>query len=429
VVQSLGVTLLPPERTGLDAVHTDSVDAYQAYLQGRYYEGRPHFTSDDWARGMAAYQRAVELDPRFAAAWAKLARGHARAHYLRQDLSAERLTAAAAAADRALELAPNSPEVHLDLGYYWMWAHRDLDRASAEFDRAEQSMPNSAEVLTARADAFFVRGRFEEALDDYRGAFELSPQDADLPGMMAEMLWILRRYPEAMEASDRSVALAPDAVWPYLYKTFIHWSWDGDLAASRAALESLPIESGEWGRWSWYWQEIMEGRYQAVLDRLAASSEPWIRTKTWARPNVLFAAFAHELMGEAEQARQGYEAAREALETEVARQPDDPRLHSSLGIALAALGHREQAVAEGRLATELLPRSKDGFYYLPYAIDLAQIYVMVGDHDRAIEQLEELLTNPSWISVPFLENDPTWNPLRDDPKFQELLRRQRGQDP
>ena len=82
VVESLGVTLLPPERTGIEAVHTDSVDAYQAYLQGRYYDARPHFTYDDWARGMAAYQRAVELDPRFAAAWAKLARGHARAYYL-----------------------------------------------------------------------------------------------------------------------------------------------------------------------------------------------------------------------------------------------------------------------------------------------------------------------------------------------------------
>jgi tetratricopeptide (TPR) repeat protein len=92
-------------------------------------------------------------------------------------------------------------------------------------------------------------------------------------------------------------------------------------------------------------------------------------------------------LGETEQARQGYAAALVELEAAVAERPDDPRLHSSLGIALAGLGRREEAVAEGRRATELLPRSKDGFYYLPFAIDLAQIYVMVGDHDRAIEQL------------------------------------------
>ena len=243
---------------------------------------------------------------------------------------------------------------------------------------------------------------------------------------MAWILWTLRKYPEALEAANRAIELAPDAEWSYLFKAFTYWSGYGDLAAARATLESLPDPGSEWGRWSWYWQEMAEGRYRAALDRLAASPEPWILTKTWARPNTLLAAFAHELLGETEQARQCYQAAREALEAEVARQPDDPRLHSSLGIALAALGRREQAVAEGRRATELLPRAKDGFYYLPFAIDLAQIYVMVGDHERAIEQLEYLLTNPSWISVRWLEIDPTWNPLRDDPMFQELLRRHRG---
>ncbi|PWB74571.1 MAG: hypothetical protein C3F15_07730 [Holophagae bacterium] len=426
VVSSLGVALLPPERTGIEAVHTDSTEAYQAYLRGRYYEGRPHFTSDDWAREMAAYQRAVELDPRFAVAWAKLARGHARAYYLREDLSAERLQKATAAADRALELAPDSPEVRLDLGYYWMWARRDVDRALAELDRAEQGLPNSAEVLSARADAFVERGRFEEAVDDYRRAFELSPQDADLISNVAWMLWTLRSYPEADAAADRSIELAPDAEWPYLFKVFNHWSWDGDLAASRTALESLPDPGSDWGRWSWYWQDVYEGRYREALDRVATASEPWIRTKIIARPNELFAAFIHELLGEGERARQDYEAARVALEAEVARRPDDPRFHSSLGIALAGLGQSQQAIAEGRRATELLPRSKDGFYYISFAIDLAQIDVMVGDHDRAIEQLEYLLTNPSWISVVWLEIDPIWNPLRGDPEFQELLRRHRS---
>jgi len=317
--------------------------------------------------------------------------------------------------------------VHLDLGYYWMWARRDVDRALAELDRAEQGLPNSAEVLSARADAFVERGRFEEAVDDYRRAFELSPQDADLISNVAWMLWTLRRYPEALEAANQAIELAPDAEWPYLFKAFTYWSGYGDLPAARATLESLPNPGSEWGRWSWYWQEMAEGRYQAAIDRLATSPEPWILTKTWARPNVLLAAFAQELLGDVGQARQGYEAARQALEAEVAGRPDDPRLHSSLGIALAGLGRSERAVAEGRRATELLPRSKDGFYYISFAVDLAQIYVMVGDHDRAIEQLEDLLSNPTWISVTWLERDPTWNPLRADPKFQEMLRRHRGE--
>jgi hypothetical protein len=63
----------------------------------------------------------------------------------------------------------------------------------------------------------------------------------------------------------------------------------------------------------------------------------------------------------------------------------------------------------------------DGFYYLPYVVDLAHIYTVVGEHEAALDQIEYLLTNPSWISAPFLEMDPRWNPLRDNPRFQTLL--------
>ncbi|MDH3814754.1 MAG: hypothetical protein OEV48_09715, partial [Acidobacteriota bacterium] len=72
-------------------------------------------------------------------------------------------------------------------------------------------------------------------------------------------------------------------------------------------------------------------------------------------------------------------------------------------------------------ACDLLPRSKDGFYYLPYVIDLAHIYTILGDNDAALERLEYLLSNPSYLSAPFLRMDPRWDPLDDDPRFQALL--------
>ena len=116
-----------------------------------------------------------------------------------------------------------------------------------------------------------------------------------------------------------------------------------------------------------------------------------------------------------------FEQARRALEAEVETTPEDPRLRSSLGIVYAAQGRREDAVREGEFACELLPRSKDGFYYLPYVIDLAHIYTILGDTEAALEQLEYLLSNPSWISSPFLRMDPRWDSLRQDPRFQALL--------
>jgi serine/threonine-protein kinase len=101
--------------------------------------------------------------------------------------------------------------------------------------------------------------------------------------------------------------------------------------------------------------------------------------------------------------------------------PEDPRIRSSLGIVYAVQGRREEAIREGQLACDLLPRSEDGFYYLPYLIDLAHIYAILGDNDAALERLEHVISEPSFLSAEYVRMDPRWDPLRDDPRFQALL--------
>jgi TolB-like protein len=421
VTDQLGVTLVGSEIEAVELKPTDNVDAYQAYLQGRYYATRPHFTYENWNHAMAAYQRAVELDPEFALAHAKLARGHAQAHFFRHDLTPERLEAADAAAAAALELAPDSPHVRLDLGFYYLWAYRDRVKALEEFELAEAGLPDNAENLDAKAGLFEVEGRWDDALSAYERAFELSPRDAGMIVQAAGALWMLRRYPEAVVATDQAISLAPDAMWPYLYKALILWSWKGSAEQTRSVLDALPETSRGWGHWAWYWQEMYEARYGEAINRLESTSEGWLRLKIVARPNSLFAAQAYELLGEREKAAALYESSRDQLETEVVDSPDDPRLHGSLGIAYAALGRHEDAIREGLRATELLTRDDDGFYYLPFVIDLAHIYTILGEYDLALDQVEHLLTNPSWITAAFLEMDPRWEPLRNLPRYQQLI--------
>jgi tetratricopeptide (TPR) repeat protein len=421
VSDQLGVTLGGTEKEAIDLQLTDNLEAYQAYLRGRYWATRPHFTYENWERAMAAYQQAAELDPNFALAHAHLARGHAMARYFRYDLTPERLEAANAAAAKAVELAPDSPRVRLALGYYQLWAYRDVEKALDEFARAGASQPDNAEVLEAKGNVFLLQGRWEEALDAFQRAFDLSPRDAGPIGSTAWVLFTTRRYPEAIAAADQAINLAPDTRWPYLYKALTLWSWKGSATGTRAVLEALPDTAGGWERWAWFWQEMYEGRYDDAIGRLESTTDGWIRLKMWARPNSLFAAQAYELLGEPELARRSYEISRSLLEPEVLASPEDPRLRSSLGIVYAALGRKEDAIREGIRATELLPRSMDGFYYLPYVVDLAHIYTILGENEAALDQIEYLLSNPSWISAPFLEMDPRWDPLRDDPRFQTLL--------
>jgi serine/threonine protein kinase len=105
VVETLGVALRGPERKALGLRPTENHEAYLAYLRGRYYEALPHFSRDTWTHALDSYQRAVDLDPRFALAWARLSMAHARLYYLREDLSEERPPAR-----RALERASSPPD-------------------------------------------------------------------------------------------------------------------------------------------------------------------------------------------------------------------------------------------------------------------------------------------------------------------------------
>lgn len=126
-------------------------------------------------------------------------------------------------------------------------------------------------------------------------------------------------------------------------------------------------------------------------------------------------------MGDQQAEQAYYESARNILESKIQERPEDARLHSSLGIAYAGLGRKQDAIREGKLAVELLPVARDAWKGLYRIEDLARIYVMVGEFDAAIDQLEYLLSIPGELSIPLLRLDPAWDPLRDHPRFKKLL--------
>ncbi len=420
IAEQLAGTLSGAEREAVEIRLTNNLDAYHAYLRGNYLACSPHFTVENWREVEKCYERAVELDPNFALAYAKLAKAHARFIFLWVDISEKRRQKAREAARKALELASQSGSVHMAMSYYYLWAQRNPEEALAELRQAEEKKADRTEIMNARAYIFELQGRWDEAVDAFQYAFKLNPQDADLPTELALANWIMRRYKTAMEDANRAIDLAPSASWPYMAKIFILWSWKGTTDETRKTLLNVN-PSHEWAPWIWFWQEAFEGNYRKAIERLKLSHGAWIQLKMWARPKKLLTAFAYENMNKPQLAHDCYDSARVMLEAEVLRWPDDPRYHSSLGIAYAALGKKEKAIEEGKKALTLLPLSHDAFYGIPYVIDMAFIYTLIGDYTTASDQLEYLLSIPSWFSTTWLKIDSRWNRLRHYPQFRELL--------
>ena len=420
VAAALRTQLTPTENALIAARLTKDLEAYQAFLRGRYFQDLPHFTEEDVARALREFERAVELDPTFALAWMELANAHAQEVFYWTDTSEERKALARSAAARAMALESDAPEVHLALGLFHLWLERDTEKALQEIDLAQEGLPNHPRVYTARAAVYEVQGRFGEAIEETSKALNLSPRDASVLTDLGLFSWFNRDYPQAETFAQEAINLAPDQLWPNLAKVLAVWSDRGPTPETEGLLEGLPHTEG-WVIWGRYWQRMMLDRYDEALRVLSDPDFDWILTKMWGQPKVLLEAMAYSAMGRQEEARKSFEAARLAGEAAVAASPQDARFHSALGLAYAGLGRREDAVREGERGMALLPVDKDAVYGTAYPWDLAAIHAMLGDAPEAVALLEHLLKRPNWLSPAFIEGDFRLDRIRGTPEFRAMV--------
>jgi len=165
---------------------------------------------------------------------------------------------------------------------------------------------------------------------------------------------------------------------------------------------------------------VYEGDLRAAVDRIQTTREEWLGMPIFLRPRELVTGQAHLWLGEQDLAEQQLELAVAKLEARLADTPDSPKASSSLGVALAALGRRDEAIEAALRATEIVPLATDPWFAQVHIEDLAWVYTLLGDTESALEQLAILLEQPSRITIPYLKVDPRWAPLWDLPGFEEL---------
>lgn len=240
-----------------------------------------------------------------------------------------------------------------------------------------------------------------------------------------ELAWVrmwAHDFPGSIAAADKAIELAPDEDWPYLYRGLSYFVWEGPCPEAYAALDAVDHDY-PWYFWAMYNMEVADGKIDAALARVATLPDGWSMLKTEVMPAALYEAFLRQHLGEKDVARTKYKEAVALLEKELPAHPEDARYHSALGLALAGSGQKERAVEMGLKATELLPYSKDMGYGVNAIYDLAAIYTLVGNFDKAFEQLEFNLANPGNFTVPWMEGDVRFDGLRKDPRYAALLKK------
>jgi serine/threonine protein kinase/tetratricopeptide (TPR) repeat protein len=419
VITQLQASLLESERRAVDARPTDNMEAYQAYLLGIQY-GRS-YEEKSTRLAVEMFERAVQLDSEFAVAYAALSKAHSNMYHFRYDFTTERLEKAKASAERALELRDNLPEAHLALADYYYSGYRDYDRALEHFEIASERLANEPDLLSGPFFVFRRQGRWDDALkrlDEWRQA---DPQSYTLALESSVTFSHLREFEKAEREMRRAIALSPDLPDAFRWGAWNYILWDGTTERARQLLEMAPGLDSPDIEFTLVTLDLYDRKPELALARLKAVSIDSFNLDEWYRPRALLECICLSQMSEWKRVDAACASAAQLLEREIRARPHDYRLHSAIGHAFALLGRNEDAVRAGEHAVELMPTSKDALVGPRLGIELAEIYTRVGETNKALNQIEELISIPCSLSTGVLRLDPAWDPLRDHPRFQALL--------
>ncbi|MFZ1218792.1 MAG: tetratricopeptide repeat protein [Chthoniobacterales bacterium] len=423
IASALKATLAPGEQERIGRKPTQNGDAYLLYLEAQELFSRPDRHHEDLARAEELYEKAIQLDPAFALAQARLSHLQSWTFYAIEPLPA-RAEKARAAANETVRLQPDLPESHLAMGYVHYYVDRNYDDALKELALARRGLPNDAGVFRAMAAIQRRQGKWDESSASYAKAVSLDPKDPILLENMGMNYLAVRNYVRAAKIFDRALKAAPDTFTIRELRARVDFYAKGDLGPMQALLAAWPEHIDPNGtitltRFNCKMYERKFDELIAILDRSPAEKS---RGETSAPLSKAFLkATVYAALKDEAKAKANYEEAREKAEKAVQESPEDGPRHALLGLIYAGLGRCEEALTEARRAVELLPEAKDAFDGPILVVTRARISMMCGDFDTALALLDRSLQTASGITLPELRLDPVWDPLRSDLRFSKML--------
>ena len=425
IVAQLRSKLSPEEKAAIAYQPTSDLAAFELYTQARDLLATSTVTQGEEKRLQAVHllEQATARDPAFLRAYCILVRVHSELYLLGMDHTSGRLRMAEAALQTAMRLQPDAGETHLAYAFL-LYCQLDYDRARRELTSAQRALPNEPLVFELAGYMDRRQGRWQDSERNLRHALELDPRNFYFLQQMLESYEEERRFDEMRVIIERALAVAPNDPGARANGAFVDLFARADTNPLRATFSAMVQEDSKMTQA--FAVELIklalyERDFSAAERALAGMEETGGLEGAFAFPRAWYAGLIALAKGDAAGAQTAFATARADVARVLVGQSEFPQPLSILAMIDAALGNKEQAVAQGRRASELLPVTQDAVTGARILEHLAITYAWCGDKDHALEKLSTLSSIPSDVNYGMLRLDPIWDSLRGDPRFEKIM--------
>ncbi|MEY2584987.1 MAG: hypothetical protein QOD80_1013 [Verrucomicrobiota bacterium] len=422
IARELQTKLTGSEQKAIAEKPTSNLVAYDAYLRGIDFASRPGQNPADERKAAVAFEEAARLDPQFAQAWARLSQSSSSLYFLSFDATPARQEIARAAAEKATQLAPASPETLLANAYYRYHVQRDYAGARELFEKLRRELPSNSEAVEALARIARRQTRWNDAIRLFEEAEKLNPRDAHLFMDRAWTFSMIRNNAGTLHMIERAEAILPGDADVLENKAYF-FQWIGDLKAARSLIERI----NDPGRRSHVEasQLVFERRYAEAARVLETDLVNTDGADPSARAGTLeWLGRVRLQAGDREGAIKAFLEAKPQLEKLSREQPRNFWIPLSLAGVEAGLGDKQAAKSALERALEVAAASDDPVFAPGVEENVAKIEAQIGEAEAAIDRIERLLPlayGPFPITQTQLRIDPAWDPLRSHPRFKAIV--------
>ncbi|MFT5141229.1 MAG: TolB-like protein [Rhodothermales bacterium] len=422
IVTAVKGELSAADQQTLEKTPTTNLQAYEAYLRARAATLRADYTKDKYIEAQPWAERATELDPEFAEAWALLAEIHGQAYWIGYDTSEQRQADAKTALDKAVALKPDSAIVIAARADHQYRFNNNYGQALALYKEAQALAPGDARIMLYTAITQRRSGHWEEGIHSFEEARQLDPANIFIVTQLVDTLSLMNEWERVNILASDWVIRYPESRDLRASQISAKMNRNGDLKLARELFDLLPA----WSTNTYFrvasvlplWERDYDAMLE-ILDSPALVGYTDFGGRTGRKE--LSRGIAHHFKGEKETARSYFDQVLKMQEPTESTTDFD----RAFGLTFAAqaymyMGDSGLALAASKRAVEIIPREKDSLFGSNIERNHTLILAMAGQRDEALERLAENIDGIGGYSRWELHLNPVWDFFRDDPRFVEL---------